>query len=182
MTDLYPLLVFVHVLGAVGIFASLGIESIALRRLQQEIAAGTARSWLGLIALAGRLGALSMLVTVVAGVALMLTGWRYQPWIAAAFAGILATAALGSASIRPLRKVRLMVAGQGGPELSVEVRGALSNRALAISVRLRIANAIGILALMAMKPGTAGSCAIVAAALAVGLASSLRPVPSLRPD
>jgi hypothetical protein len=47
--DFYSVLVFLHVLGGVGLFAGLGIEVVALRRLQGAVTLDQARTWLGVL-------------------------------------------------------------------------------------------------------------------------------------
>ena len=53
--DLYPLLAFAHVLGAVGLFAALAIEVLAFSRLQRAATVAQARSWLALVRGQGRI-------------------------------------------------------------------------------------------------------------------------------
>ncbi len=61
---LYQLLVFLHVLGGVGIFVALGIESVSLSRLQSSAAPVEARVWMGFLKVPGRLGPIAMLTLV----------------------------------------------------------------------------------------------------------------------
>jgi hypothetical protein len=135
---LYQLLVFLHVLGAVGIFVALGIESASLGRLE------------GAIALPRRLGPIAMIVAIAAGISLMAKGWGRQPWILGAVVGLIG-----------------MIATSG----VVSARGGWRRPAAAatVSLRLRIALAIGIVALMTVKPGAAGAWLILIASALAGL-------------
>jgi hypothetical protein len=171
---LYQLLVFLHVLGAVGIFVALGIETISLGRLQSAATPVDARVWMGLLKLPGRLGPIAMLTTLVAGMWMMAQVWGYQPWIVSAFVGLVGMAALGGViSLRGARRLRVALAGETGPELSDAFRSIRSGTALTASLRLRIAIGIGILGLMTIRPGATGSWLILAAAAVSGLVASI---------
>jgi hypothetical protein len=177
---LYQLLVFLHVLGGVGIFVALGIESISLSRLQSAAAPVDARVWMGLLKMPGRLGPIAMLTTLVTGMWMMAQAWGRQPWMVSAFVGLVGMAALGGViSLRGARRLRVALAGETGPELTIGFRSIRSGTALTASLRLRIAIGIGILGLMTTKPGAAGSLFIMAAAALSGLVSSI-PFKALR--
>jgi hypothetical protein len=172
--SLYQLLVFLHVLGGVGIFVALGIESISLGRLQSAAAPVDARVWMHLLKVPGRLGPIAMLTALVAGIWLMAQGWGRQPWIVTALVGLVGMAALGGViSLRGARRLRVALAGETGPALSDAFRLIQSGTALTASLRLRIAIGIGILGLMTIKPGAAGSWLILAAAALSGLVASI---------
>jgi hypothetical protein len=167
--NLYEVLKFAHVLGAVGMFVALGIEGVSLSRLRQEEAPAGVRLWVGLLAIPRRMGPIAMLSNLGAGVALMVMGWRYQPWIAVAFVGLIGMVAIGVASFPGVRRLRLALVAETGSELSEAFRTVRSNAALAVSLRLRIAIGIGILGLMTLKPDMVHSWLILAATVVAGL-------------
>src|SRR5260370_29283734 len=120
----------------------------------------------------GRLGPIAMLTTLVAGMWMMAQVWGHQPWIVSAFVGLVGMAALGGViSLRGARRLRVALAGETGPELSDAFRLIRPGTALRSSLRLPIA--IGILGLMSIRPGAAGSRLILAAAAVSGLVASI---------
>lgn len=172
--NLYQLLVFLHVLGAVGIFVALGIESISLGRLRSAVAPGDARLWVDLLKVPSRLGPAAMITAVAAGIWMMAQGWGRQPWIVGSVAGLAGMVALGGViSLRGTRRLRSALAGETGPELSDAFRSIHTGTALTASRRLRIAIGIGILGLMTIKPDAAGSWLMLAAAALSGLVASI---------
>jgi hypothetical protein len=172
--NLYQLLVFLHILGAVGIFVALGLESIALARLQIASTPSDARIWIGLLKLPGRQGPIAMITTVIGGAWMMAQGWGRQPWIIGAIVGLVGMAAVGGIiSLRGARRLRVALASEPGPELSDAFRSIRSKTPLSASHRLRIAIGIGILGLMTIKPGVTGSWLIMAVATLSGLIASL---------
>src|SRR5690242_16227868 len=114
--NLYQLLVFLHVLGAVGIFVALGIESISLGRLRSAAAPGDARLWVDLLKVPSRLGPAAMITAIAAGMWMMAHGWGRQPWIVSSVAGLVGMVALGGViSLRGTRRLRSALAGESGP-------------------------------------------------------------------
>lgn len=170
----YPLVVLVHVLGTVGIFAAIGVEVASLERLRRATTPQEARLWLGLLALPERLGPMSMVMTLVSGVWLMAAAWGRQPWLASSIIGLVGMGVLGGVvTLRRTRRLRGALVVDTGSDLTGALRSLLSGGALTASLRLRIAIGVGILGLMTLKPDAAGSWLMLAAAAAAGLIASM---------
>lgn len=164
----YPFIVFVHVVGAVGIFATIAIETVSLGRLQRAATPADARVWMSLLALPWRLGPIPMSATLASGIWMMAVSWGPQPWLVSAFVGLVGMAVASVVSRRRTRRLRAALAAEPPSELPLR-----SGQALTASLRLRIALGVGILGLMTVKPGAAGSWLILAAAAAAGLIASI---------
>ncbi|MGH7443383.1 MAG: hypothetical protein ACREKM_00830, partial [Longimicrobiales bacterium] len=67
MSELYAVLIFVHVLGAVGVYVSLGVEMVAMKRLRLTPFPAAARTWLEVLQSNARLGPVSMVLMLGAG-------------------------------------------------------------------------------------------------------------------
>jgi hypothetical protein len=96
-----------------------------------------------------------------------------EPWIVAALVGVAAMAVLaGAITRRAMRRFAQELASRA--ELGRGAIAALIDAGpLALSLWLRVALAIGIIALMTMKPGVLGSFATMALALPLGVAMGL---------
>ncbi|MGH2686579.1 MAG: hypothetical protein ACRDJP_14030 [Actinomycetota bacterium] len=172
--DLYSVLIFAHVLGAVALFAALGIEVVAFRRLRGARTADQARTWMGPLREAGRLGPVAMVTILMAGVWMMALRWGPEPWILIALVGLVVMAVLGAAlSRRPMGRLRGSL-GDEVDHLPTDFR-ALVEGPLRISLWLRLAIAVGILGLMTVKPDALGSLVIMGAAVGVGVVAATRP-------
>jgi hypothetical protein len=172
--NIYPILVFIHVLGGVGIFAALGIEAVALARLRRADTPAEARAWMGLMAVPARLGPIAMLANLATGVWMMVQSWGPLPWMQAAMVAVVVMAAAGGGVTgRRAKRLRAALGEETGPALSAGFRALRSSVALAASLRLRIALATGIIGLMTMKPGAAGSLVIAAVAVVAGLVAGV---------
>lgn len=172
--DLYSILIFVHVLGAVALFASLAVEVVAVRRLRTAGTVEQARTWMGVLGDADRVGHPGMLAILVAGVWMMAIRWGPEPWIVTALVGVVIMAALGAGpSRRATAGLHAALAGAQEP-LAPDLH-ALARGPLTVSLRMRLAIAVGILGLMTMKPGVLGSLVILGAALGAGAAATMHP-------
>ncbi len=173
--SLYPVLVFLHVLGAMGLFAAIAVEAVALGRLRRADAPAGVRDGMALLARNERLGGIAMLTVIASGAWMMATTWGHQWWIASAFVGIVGMGVAGGAvSARRLRRLRAALAAERGPGLSQAFSTLQSSAALVASLRVRIAIGIGIVALMTLKPTGAGTSLVILAASAVaGLVATL---------
>ena len=169
--ELYSVLIFAHVVGAVSLFAALGIEVAAFRRLRGVAAAGQARTWMGPLRDAGRLGPAAMVTILVAGVWMMALRWGPEPWIITALVGLVVMAVLGAALTRRAmgRLGALLV--RESQQLPEDLR-PLVEGPLRISLLLRLAVAVGILGLMTLKPDAFASVVIMGAALASGVGAA----------
>src|SRR5919106_1707348 len=162
--DLYSVLLFVHVLSAMALFGVLAVETVALASLRRAATLDEGRMWMGLMRRTGRLGPIAMVPLLAAGIWMMALRWDAAPWIVAALAG--------AVTRRAMRRFAQSLGARA--ELSPGGIAVLADAGpLALSLWLRVALAIGILALMTMKPGVLGSVAIMALALALGAAAGL---------
>ncbi len=178
----HSFLVFVHVLGGMVLFAAIGIEAAALGALRRAGTPAEALGWLGVLRLPARLGGPAMLATLASGIWMMATAWGHQPWIVAAFVALVAMGAAGGAVTGGrTRRLGEALATETGEELSGPFRSLLAARALPASLRIRIALGVGIVGLMTVKPGAAGSWLMLGAAAVGGVIAAVAPRPSPRP-
>jgi hypothetical protein len=167
---LYRLLVFLHVTGAVGIFAAWGMEAVLLAQLRHVATAGEARRWLRLRARSTRVGPISMLAVLVTGVALLALFRGHQAWAAAALVAVFLIGGVGDSFERRAR--RHLAALHVGAADGVEHDATAAADVLAASLHFRVAVGVAILGLMTAKPGAAGSLAMLAAGAMAGGAAA----------
>jgi len=109
MSSFYQPLLFLHVLGAMGIFVALGIESVSLGRL--DLPRETRR-----------LGPIAMIGATAAGISLMARGWGRQPWIMSAVVGLVGMIAVaGAVSTRSRSRAALAAALQVRVALAIGI-------------------------------------------------------------
>jgi hypothetical protein len=167
---LYQLALFLHILGAFGLIASLAVEAVALRGLRAAGTAEQARPWLFTMRGIRIMAPASIGLILVMGLYLMASEWGWRGWIICGLVGLLLIGIIGGV-LTGTRMARL------GPALS-PAQGPLTDQMLAmlrdpvlvLSSRLRIALVVAVLFLMSVKPSPIGSVVVVAAAIVLGLA------------
>jgi hypothetical protein len=146
--DHYPFAVFLHLLGALGLFAALVLEWLSAIQLQRSTAAAESNTWSQVLALARRIGPPSMALLFVPGLAMALTRWNFLAWPAVALLGMAMMVAVG-----------LLLRNR--PMLAV------------VSVEVRIAIALGNVALMVFKPDLLSSLIVLIAVSSIGACASV---------
>ncbi|MGH7549742.1 MAG: hypothetical protein ACREK3_03205 [Gemmatimonadota bacterium] len=163
---LYSIALFLHVMGALGMFIAQGIEWTVLRNLPRATTTAEARRWLGPFLVLRRVYPLSFVAILVTGIYMMAVSWGGAPWIVIGFFGLLALPALGAMTGRRMRRLGPAI-GEARGQIEDSMRARLADPTLWLSLRLRIGLAIGIIFLMTVKPGWIGS--LVAIAIFTGL-------------
>ncbi|HEY2065174.1 MAG TPA: hypothetical protein VGG84_04395 [Gemmatimonadaceae bacterium] len=166
------LLLFVHVASAMGIVAALGIEGLVLLQLGRARLVEEVRSAMGSFRYVQRVGAASLIATVLSGIYLATVYWRWEgPWIGTAFILLIANAVVGAVmSGRNQAAIGRATAAQGsGRSPDVE----RSKATLRASFVIRAALILGIVFLMTVKPGSDLSLLVAAVAVLLGLTLGL---------
>ncbi len=169
----YAFALFLHIVGALGLFVSLGLEWTSQAYLQRASSAEQAREWLSLRGWVMRLGPASLALLLVSGFYLMAANWGWVGWIVAALAGLVLIAVIGAA----LTGSRISSIGQAAARehgtLSPALRQKLSDPWLWVSIQTRTVIALGIAFMMVVKPSGLGSLLTLGGAVILGLALSL---------
>jgi hypothetical protein len=169
---LYSVVLFVHVASALGIFAALSLEAVALLHLRRSTTASEVRLWMelapGLPSLA--IGSLIFLLLTGIFMTAQMSGWTLA-WPRVAVATLILIAPLGAATGRRMRAIRLACAASKPNES--DFLGKLRDPFLKFSMNIRIALVLGIVLLMTAKPGLPESLGIVAVFAILGFVSTI---------
>src|SRR3981189_2125437 len=162
----YALILFLHLTGVVALFLAFGIEWAAISFLGNSATPAEAQTWLRLARIGPLVNGPALLLVILSGGYLAsLIGVFKQGWIPASFVGIAAVAALGGAINAPKTRAIRLAIPEGGEKLS----GALRNKLLPVSVRLRTFAALGIVFMMAAKLPFGPSMLALLGGLVLGL-------------
>jgi hypothetical protein len=161
---LRPLLVFLHISGAMGVVAGLAVELATLLQLRRTADPARAGATLAGFRITPRLGIPSLLLTIASGawLAAAVWGWR-AAWIQIGFSGLILVAVVGGVMNGPA--VTRM--------LKTEIADVRSLRRVWTSFGLRLSLLIGILFLMTVKPPMAASLIAMAVAIGAGIIAAL---------
>lgn len=148
---LYLFLLAVHLIGAVGMFLSWGMEIVFLYHLRHADRPDDVRKHWPAFRRFGRIGMLSMITAIAAGTYLMVTTWGPRPWITFTFAAlaILITVGIGFG-----RRAHAGIQNAlEGKHLMNDALQAARRFAVA-SLQIRLAIGLTIICVMAIKPDT----------------------------
>ena len=168
---LYSVALFLHIVGALGLFVALGLEWTSLLHLRRATTAEQAREWLKLLGLVRRVGPASLAAILLPGLYMAATVWGGRAWIGVGLAAMLLLPPLGALNGLRLAAIGREVAAASGllsPGLGARLRHPL----LWVSIQTRAAIALGIVFLMTVKPDLAGALLTIGTAIILGLAST----------
>ena len=170
----YSIALFLHLVGVLALFAGIGIEQTALRRLRNARTVAQVREWMTLLRGLRRIDGPAALTILVSGGYLVGHGAGYHAWVAAGIVGMVAMAVLGVAVGRPrFLAIASALPATDGPVASL-LRARINDPILRATAATRAALGLGIVFDMAVKPAAAGAVIALAVALVIGAASSLR--------
>jgi len=156
----YSISLFLHIVGALALFATLALEWVGLLQIRNAASSEQVRIWLGVLSRASKAGFPSMLATVVTGVYMMVVVWGRTPWLVTTVGALVLMIVLTRAAAP-----RLKALGQS--------LGAVNDPLLWVSVQIRSAIVLGITFLKITKPDWVGSLLTIAAAVVLGGVSAL---------
>lgn len=146
--DLYDALLFLHLAGSTAMFAGWAIEFRVLAGRDGPSRADRA----------ALLGPAGMTIAFLTGVTMMLWRWGFQPWMPVAIGGVVLLIIVGVGAMIAAKKSR------GDPVRRRRIEFA--------SLGARVGIGVALLAIMAAKPDTVVSIALVAFGLIAGLVPS----------
>jgi hypothetical protein len=129
--SMYSIAVFLHIMGALGIFAAIGLDWAGLSNLRRATDTAQVREWVRLLAAPRTVGGPAALLVLVSGIYMSATRWGPQGWILVALGGMVVTAALGGAiGGRRIPAIIRALPAESGP-VSIMLRGHLDDPAVA---------------------------------------------------
>ena len=163
------LALFVHIVGALALFAGLALEQASLRNLRRATGSAQAREWARLWSALPRVDGPAALTVLASGVYLAAASHVHAAWVALGLLGMVAMGALGGAvTRRRVREIaRSLPVGDADP-LPTTLSQRLRDPALHAAAAFRLAIALGVVFEMTVKPETISALAGMAVALGAG--------------
>ena len=165
----YGIVVFLHIVGALGLFVGIGLEQVSLARLREVATTNQARDWLGVLSNLRRVDAPSGLLILASGFFMVAARWGREGWIGLAIIGMVLMAVLSIAVTSRRARALKDAVGISDAAISTGLRPRLSDPVMRAAATVRAAIALGIVFNMAVKPTATSALAAIAAALATGV-------------
>ena len=164
---------FLHIAGALGISAALGLEWTGLRQIRSTILPEQVHAWIGIFKSANKVLFVSMLMNVLTGIYMIVTEWGAVAWIIVSLGSLVLMMVLAMMLTRPrVAAIERALATEKRP-VSQTLHSLASHPLLWISIQTRVAVFLGILFLMIAKPEWGGSLITSGIAIVFGIASVL---------
>lgn len=171
----YSIVLYLHILGALGLFSAFALEWAGLTYLRRATTLAQARDWLRLLGSFRQVGFPSLLTLLVTGVTMSLSRWGWQGWIGVALLAMVVMAALGNI-VSGRRLVGIARAlGEADGAIPSQFAEKLRDPALVVSGWVRTALGLGIVYIMENKPSAGGAFAVIGVALVLGLLAGFAP-------
>ncbi|MGB6429401.1 MAG: hypothetical protein WBF06_02365 [Candidatus Acidiferrales bacterium] len=171
----YSVILFLHIVAAMGIFVGLGLEWVSTALFRKAAAAADFRAAIGALRSVPILfGSSGALVLLTGGYLAAKIGRASVGWIVPSLAALVIIGALGGAVTgRRLRRIRAVHLEGAGP-VPIGLRTLAHDPLLVASLRIRLALALGIVYLMTGKPALVPSLVVLACATLAGLVVSVQ--------
>jgi hypothetical protein len=169
--SLYSIALFLHVVGALLLFATLTLEGVALRQMRRAASSGEAQNATAILRLNRIIGPVSLVGVLVPGLYMMATTWGWVAWIVVALAAYVLIAVFGAVNGIRIQALASKLAAESVPP-SQALRDRLIDPQFVAFWCGRVGIATGVVFLMTVKPGVVVAVLAVVIGAAVGLATS----------
>jgi hypothetical protein len=169
---LYDISRYLHVVAAMSLLLTFGLEWIGVVRLREAATAEQARAWFSVLAAGRSIGPATLAAIVLPGLYMAWEVWGFVGWIDVALGAVALMAALGAHNGIRLANIGKEVGNATGP-LPAPLVARLRNPLFLVSLRSRLGIILGTVYLMTSKPDVLGSLLTIGIALAAGLAWAL---------
>lgn len=169
--SLYPIILFVHVLGAIGYCISVAMSLFAFAGMRRAQRVEQVRTLMHLADVSGPLGGLSALLLVASGFYLALTAWSLlASWILVALISLILMVPATAVLVAPRRSVLVRVMREAPDGAVPEALARRIHDPVLATVFQTVAVLLaGIIFLMTIKPNLVISIIVMLVALVVGL-------------
>lgn len=174
--SIYTIVLFVHIVGAIGYFLSVGSWLFILMGLRRAQRVEEVRALMHMNDLSRALGSGSGLMLLIAGLYLALSAWSLlTSWILIALISLLLILPANAVLLTPRTNALVKQLEHSAPEgkISLALWKHIHNPVLWTTSQTTTVLLLGIVFLMTTKPNLAGSLIVMPVALALGLLSSL---------
>jgi hypothetical protein len=167
----YTLALFVHILGAIGLFAAVSLIVVAFVRMRQASTLEQVREWALVANVAGKSMIFISLVILAPALYMVIIAWGFTtPWVMAALITFVVLSIMGATlNGRAIERVVVMAQAASPGLVPNELRALLMTPHLWLAEGVRLMLLFGILCLMTIKPDMLFSILILIGMLVLGL-------------
>lgn len=167
----YTLALFVHILGAIGLFVAVSLIVVAFVRMKQASTLEQIREWASVANLAGKSLIFISLVILAPALYMVILAWGFiTPWVMASLITFVVLAIMGATMNGRMIELVVAMAQAASPSLVPDqLRAQLMAPQLWLAEGVRLMLLVGILCLMTMKPDILFSLLTLVGMLILGI-------------
>lgn len=167
----YTLALFVHILGAIGLFVAVSLIVVTFVRMRQASTLEQVREWAAMANLAGKSMIFISLVLLAPALYMVILAWGFTtPWVMAALITFVMLSIMGATlNGRTIERVVAMAQADSPGLVPDELRAQLLAPQLWLAECIRLLLLIGTLCLMTIKPDMLFSILILGGMLLLGI-------------
>jgi hypothetical protein len=174
MLHLHTILVFIHVMSAVGLSASALISLLGLLAMQRAQRVEQVRAVIGLLALSEPIAGVTLVLTPLAGLIMTITTWGWQNgWINVALGSMALLLLVGAIIGTRRRAIANLIKDMPDGSLPESLILRLHDPLMGSAGYMMVAIVVGIVFLMTTKPMLDGSLIAMVTAVVLGMLASL---------
>ncbi len=164
---LYRIALFLHVTGALMLFAAIAIEWLFVINIRKAMAIeNIKKSYLNYPKLTA-IGSIAIFLILIPGIYMTAVVWKNASWILIAFIGMILLAVIGGALTgRKMKGIKKVISNENN--ISPALRSLLNDNSLILSLKIRTAVLMGIIYLMTVKPDLTGSVLTLIVSIILG--------------
>ncbi len=166
--NLYLIALYIHITGALAMFAGLGIEGIVFKNLKNASTPQLAIPWLGSMKILRIIFSYSAVSLFLTGIYLVILSWGWNAWVLSGLVLLVVLAGYGSTTGKKIAMSIASLITNNARSIPSEVKKVIADPFLMTTYKLKITIALGIIFMMTTKPGWVGSIVTVAAAITAG--------------
>ncbi len=167
----YTLALFVHILGAIGLFVAVGLIVVAFVRMRQAATLEQVREWAAVANVAGKSMIFISLVILAPALYMVMLAWGFAtPWVMASLITFVVLSIMGATmNGRNIERIVVLAQASSSDFIPSELRARLLAPQLWLSEGIRLMLLLGILSLMTIKPDILFSVLILVGMLILGI-------------
>ncbi len=172
--NLYQFFLYLHILGAMGYAAGAILSLLGLFALRRTQQVGQASSGIDLVERSGQISGISLLIILLAGIFMTVTSWGWKTaWIDVTLGTFVLLLVFGALMGIRRHRIAVMLKGLPDGELPRSAEQQFYDPLLGLGTYMLVTLLLGIVFLMTVKPGLAGSLITIGVALVLGFGISL---------
>ena len=164
----YSIALFLHIVGALGLFAGVSLEQVGLRGLRRAGTTAALREWLGAMGALRRVDGPAALTLLVTGIYMTRASGGMRPWVGAGLLGMVLMAVVGATLTRRAMQAVVSAIPDDDRAVPLALRQRINAPMLRTASAVRFALFVYIIFVMAVKPDALGATLALGAALSLG--------------